>query len=54
MPGKQIVSQNVCICSGSSLLPNTGMRGKKNCMPIFDRVQFQEEEFEKAVTHFGS
>ena len=31
------------------------MRGKKNCLPIFDRVQFQgEEEFEESETHFGS
>ena len=31
------------------------MRGKKNCLLIFDRVQFQgEEEFEESETHFGS
>ena len=31
------------------------MRGKKNCLPIFDRVQFQgEEEFEESETHFSS
>ena len=30
------------------LYPNTAMRGKKNFLSIFDRVQFQgEEEFER-------
>ena len=40
------------IPSGKS---NTAMKGKKNCLPIFDRVLFQgEEEFEQSQTHFGS
>ena len=31
------------------------MRGTKNCLPIFDRVQFQgEEESEESETYFGS
>ena len=31
------------------------MKGKKNCLPIFDRVHFQgEEEFEESETHFHS
>ena len=31
------------------------MRGEKNCLPIFNWVQFQgEEEFEESETHFGS
>ena len=32
------------------------MKGKKNCLPIFDRVLFsrEEEEFEQSQTHFGS
>ena len=45
MSGKQSVSQNFYI---RLLYPNTAMRGKKNCLSIFDMVQFQgEEEFER-------
>ena len=30
------------------------MGGKKNCLPILDRVKIQgEEEFEKSEIHFG-
>ena len=44
------MSQHFCICSGPSF---TAIRGKKNCLPIFNRVQ-GEEEFEKSETAFGS
>ena len=37
------------------LYPNTAAGGWHNYLPIFDRVEFQEEEeFKKSETHFGS
>ena len=37
------------------LYPNTAAGGWNNYLPIFDRVEFQEEEeFKKSETHFGS
>ena len=53
--GKQSVSQNFFIFSGPSFIPKYSCGRVENYLPIFDRVEFQEEEeFKKSETHFGS